>query len=231
MNWWVVYQRERFPLAAHAPRGGVQRVGGASSSLLRGHVAVPSPAALVVAFVTSSFLPAAAHCRRVRDAENDARFRPYRPVPRACHARRACAWVQGRCSSNWDWRSLDGSLVWLLVPAVGVLVLMTREFFVPRWLRAHRSSHDVAMLILPLVDLRRRATGAWRRGQAPAGLMWFLAVSYPQRDRDRNRTQDASPCGRGARRETYSALWGAGSRANVAVAVLLTGAVAWKHRR
>ena len=52
MTRWAVYQRERFPLAAHAPLVAAFSASAVCfSSLLRG--GVPRPAAFVVAFVTS----------------------------------------------------------------------------------------------------------------------------------------------------------------------------------
>ena len=54
MNRWIVYQRERFPLAAHAPLVAAFSASAVCfSSLARGHVAVPRLASLVVAFATS----------------------------------------------------------------------------------------------------------------------------------------------------------------------------------
>ncbi len=54
MKRWIVYQRERFPLAGHGPLVAAFSASAVSfSSLVRGRVELPSAVALLVAFVTS----------------------------------------------------------------------------------------------------------------------------------------------------------------------------------
>lgn len=236
MNRWVAYQRERFPLAAHAPLVAAFSASAVCfSSLVRGHVALPSPAALVVAFVTSVlFFLQLRIADEFKDAEDDARFRPYRPVPRGlvtlgelgCLGAGAAVIQLGL--ALW----LDASLVWLLVPSWVYLVLMTREFFAPRWLRAHplvyMTSH---MLILPLVDLYATACD-WRvagEGSPPVGLLWFLIVSYLNGIVIEIGRKTRAPIDEERGVETYSALWGPQGAARAWLfAVMLTGAAAWE---
>ena len=84
MNRWIVYQRERFPLAAHAPLVAAFSTSAVCfSSLARGHFAVPHASSLFVAFATSLlFFLQLRIADEIKDADDDARFRPYRPVPR-----------------------------------------------------------------------------------------------------------------------------------------------------
>ena len=110
------------------------------SSLVRGHVAIPSPAALVVAFVTSLlFFLQLRIADEFKDFEEDARFRPYRPVPRGLVTLRELAWVGVGAAAVqlalalW----LDPSLAWLLALAWVYLALMTRSSSSARWLKAH----------------------------------------------------------------------------------------------
>jgi 4-hydroxybenzoate polyprenyltransferase len=233
---WDAYQRERFPLAAHAPLVAAFSASAVCfSSLLRGHAATPSPAALVVAFVTSLlFFLQLRIADEFKDAEDDARFRPYRPVPRGLVTLRELAWLGGGAGvvqlglALW----LEASLVWLLVPAWTCLVLMTREFFVPGWLRTrplvYMTSH---MLILPLVDLYATACD-WRvagERSAPGGLFWFLAVSYLNGIVIEIGRKTRAPADEEYGVETYSTMWGVQGAAHAWMfAVLLTGAAAWE---
>jgi 4-hydroxybenzoate polyprenyltransferase len=198
-------------------------------------VAAPSPAALFVAFTTSLlFFLQLRIADEFKDFDEDARFRPYRPVPRGLVTLRelACVGVAAGLVQLGLALWLHASLVWLLVPSWVYLALMTREFFVPRWLRAHpliyMASH---MLILPLVDLYATACD-WRvagERDAPDGLYWFLVVSYLNGVVIEIGRKTRAPADEEHGVETYSALWGAQGAARAWLfAVLLTGAAAWE---
>ena len=236
MNRWVIYQRERFPLSAHAPLVAAFSASAVCfSSLLRGHAVAPSPAALVVAFTTSLlFFLQLRIADEFKDCEDDARFRPYRPVPRGLvtlpelAAIGVAAAVVQLGLALW----LHAPLVWLLVPSWLYLGLMTREFFARRWLKAHPivylASH---MLILPLIDLYATACDWLVAGERTAhvGLLWFLVVSYLNGIviEIGRKTRVAADEEHGV--ETYSALWGKHGAARAwLLAVLLTAAAAWE---
>ena len=120
MNRWVIYQRERFPLAAHAPLVAAFSASAVCfSSLLRGHAVAPSPAALVVAFTTSLlFFLQLRIADEFKDCEDDARFRPYRPVPRGLVTlpELAVIGLAGAVVQLGLALWLHPPLVWLLVP-------------------------------------------------------------------------------------------------------------------
>jgi 4-hydroxybenzoate polyprenyltransferase len=236
MNRWITYQRERFPLAAHAPLVAAFSASAVCfSSVLRGHIAFPSLRVLVVAFVTSLlFFLQLRVADEFKDFEKDARFRPYRPVPRGLVTLGELVWVAAAGAlvqlalALW----LKPALVWLLLLAWAYLALMTREFFVRRWLEAHpivyMTSH---MFIVPLVDLYATACD-WTTaglGEPPQGLLWFLIVSYLNGIVLEVGRKTRAPADEEPGVETYSALWGSG-RAIAAWlgAVLLTGAAAWE---
>jgi 4-hydroxybenzoate polyprenyltransferase len=236
MNRWVVYQRERFPLAGHAPLVAAFSASAVCfSSLLRGHVAVPRLRVLIVAFLTSLlFFLQLRIADEFKDAEDDARFRPYRAVPRGLVTLRELAWigVAGAAVQFALALWLNPSLVCLLIPAWAYLALMTREFFVARWLKVHPivylTSH---MMILPLVDLYATACD-WRiagLSGPPVGLAWFLIVSYLngiviEIGRKTRVPADEEP-GVG----TYSALWGSQGAVGAWIgSILLTGGAAWQ---
>jgi hypothetical protein len=215
MNRWVVYQHERFPLVGHAPLVAAFSASAVCfSSLVRGHFAVPSPGALAVAFITSLlFFLQLRIADEFKDYEEDARFRPYRAVPRGLVTLRELAWVGVAAAAIQFGLALwlDGSIAWLLGLAWVYLALMTREFFVARWLKAHpvvyMASH---MLILPLVDLYATACDWWVAGlrQPPSGLFWFLIVSYLNGIVIEIGRKTRVPADEEHGVETYSALWG-----------------------
>jgi 4-hydroxybenzoate polyprenyltransferase len=229
---WITYQRERFPLVAHAPLVAAFSVSAISfSALLRGQTAVPGARAAIVAFATSLlFFLQLRIADEFKDAVEDARYRPYRPVPRGLVTLGelrivgiAAALVQAGLAL-W----LHRSLLMVLAPAWLYLWLMTREFFAPRWLRArpivYMATH---MLIVPLVDFYATACDWWVAGlrTPPSGLAWFLAVSFCnglviELGRKIRAPGDEEP---GV--ETYSVLWGRARAAQIWVATLATAAL------
>jgi 4-hydroxybenzoate polyprenyltransferase len=236
MNRWIVYQRERFPLAGHGPLVAAFSASAVSfSSILRGHIAVPSWRACLVAFLTSLlFFLQLRIADEFKDYEEDARFRPYRPVQRGLVTLRELAWVgiAGAAAQLALALWLHPPLAWLLVPAWAYLTLMTREFFIPRWLKSHpvvyMTSH---MMILPLVDFYATACDWSVAGlrRPPDGLLWFLAVSYLNGlvIEIGRKTRAPSDEERGV--ETYTALWGVkGAVLAWLGAVALTAVAAWQ---
>ena len=239
MNRWIVYQRERFPLAAHGPLVAAFSASAVCfSSLVRGRIALPDLAALAVAFLTALlFFLQLRIADEFKDFEDDSRFRPYRAVPRGLVTLKelgtiglAAAAVQ-LALALW----LQPSIVWLLAMAWTYLLLMTREFFAPRWLRAHPIAYMTShMLILPLVDLYATACDWWVAGLRwpPPGLIWFLVVSYLngiviEIGRKTRVAADEEP---GV--DTYSALWGTRGAVRAWLgAILLTGLAAWQASR
>jgi 4-hydroxybenzoate polyprenyltransferase len=236
MKRWIAYQRERFPLLGHAPLVAAFSASAVCfSSLLRGHVAVPSPAVLAVAFLTSLlFFLQLRIADEFKDYEDDARYRPYRPVPRGLVTLRELAWI-GIAAAGVQlglalW--LQPSIAWMLALAWVYLALMTREFFAARWLRSHALVYMAShMMILPLVDLYATACDWWTAGprRAPAGLFWFLIVSYLNGVVIEIGRKTRVPADEEHGVETYSALWGkrGAVRAWVA-AVFLTALAAWR---
>ena len=84
MNRWWTYQKERFPIAAHGPLIAAFSASAVGySSLLRGEGSHRLLSSYLIAFFVSlgSFLLLRI-ADEFKDAEEDARHRPYRPVPR-----------------------------------------------------------------------------------------------------------------------------------------------------
>jgi 4-hydroxybenzoate polyprenyltransferase len=236
MKRWLSYQRERFPLVAHGPLIAAFSVSAVCfSSLVRGRVALPPPASLLVAFVTALLLFLQLRiANEFKDFEDDARYRPYRPVPRGLVTLRELGWIGAGAAAMQLALALmlEPSLIWLLTLVWAYLALMTREFFVRDWLRRHPvvylTSH---MVIIPLIDLYATACD-WRvagLSRPPPGLYWFLIVSYVNGIVVEVGRKTRVPGDEEHGVETYSALWGTNVALRVwLAAVVVTAFAAWR---
>ncbi|MHB9025472.1 MAG: UbiA family prenyltransferase [Armatimonadota bacterium] len=182
-RWWM-YQRERFPLFGHGPLVLAFSLSAVCfSSLLRGQTAFPKLSVVAVAFFGSfCFFLQLRLADEFKDAEEDARYRPYRPVPRGLVTLRELGWL-------WVGTALLqlALTLWLAPPLAfwlfltwAYLALMSKEFFVGDWLRAHPFTYLwTHMAIMPLIDVYTSGT-EWVSAQAalPHGLFWFLIASY-----------------------------------------------------
>lgn len=220
---WI-YQRERFPLAAHVPLIAAFSVAGVGySTMLRGDAA-PALSSLLVAFSTALlFFFQLRVLDEIKDAADDARYRPYRPVPRGLVSLRElsmCGIVAGAIQLGLA-IALDPRLVPLLVVVWAYMALMGREFFVSRWLRARPLAVILThMPVMPLIDLYMTACdwvpagavvpGALRR-LLLASFLNGIVIEIGRKVRSREREE--------AGVETYTALWGA----KRAIATWLTG--------
>jgi len=220
-NRWIVYQRERFPILAHGPLIAAFSLSAVSySALLRGQHSIAASGAFV-AFVTAFlFFLQLRIADEFKDLEEDTRYRPYRPVPRGLVTLRELGWLGAGAAclqlglALW----LRPMLVAVLLAAWTYLALMSVEFFARDWLKARPVTYLwTHMLIMPLVDFYATACDWLAQGAAlPAGLFWFLAVSFfngvvIEIGRKLRAPHDEE---RGV--ETYSVLWGR-----------RTGALAW----
>jgi 4-hydroxybenzoate polyprenyltransferase len=211
-RWWT-YQKERFPLLAHGPLIAAFSASAVSySALLRGD-AHPHPVSFAVAFGGSlgSFLLLRI-ADEFKDAEEDARFRPYRPVPRGLVTLRELRAVGVGVALVQ--LALASAVGWPLVGLLGVtwiyFALMSHEFFARAWLKArpvvYLFSH---MAIMPLIDWFATGCDWVRAGQGmPAGLAWFLAASFCNGIVIELGRKIRSPEQEERGVETYTALWG-----------------------
>ena len=135
---WI-YQRERFPLGALSLLSLMLGAATTMFSALAAGTAAP-PAGTIAAAAASALLVFLQMriLDEFKDFEDDARFRPYRPVPRGLVSiselrgvLAAAALAQLAIALAVDLR-----LLWLLAALWGYLFLMTMEFFVREWLRA-----------------------------------------------------------------------------------------------
>jgi 4-hydroxybenzoate polyprenyltransferase len=212
-RWWV-YQRERFPVAGHGLLIGAFSVSAVCfSMMLRGAIAWPDPRTVVVAWATAFlFFLQLRIADEFKDFEEDARYRPYRAVPRGLVSLRELGGA-GAAAAVLQL----GLALWLL-PALAVvlavvwvyLVLMSKEFFAPGWLKARPVVYMLShMAIVPMIDFYATATD-WlpTQGAPPAGLFWFVATSYFNGLVIEIGRKIRSPEDEEVGVNTYSALWG-----------------------
>jgi 4-hydroxybenzoate polyprenyltransferase len=214
MNRWLVYARERFPLAQNGVLIAAFSASAiAFSALVRGAGHFPAWY-LVAAGFASSFLMFALLriADEFKDAADDARWRPYRPVPRGIVTLRGLAVAGAICMGLQLAIALavDARLVPGLLLVWAWFGLMSAEFFARGWLRAHPIVYIAShMAIVPLIDWYVSSFD-WlvARAPAPHALGWFLAVTFlnglvVEVGRKMRATQDEEP---GV--ETYTAMWG-----------------------
>jgi 4-hydroxybenzoate polyprenyltransferase len=212
-RWWI-YQRERFPVLAHGPLIAAFSLSAVSfSSLLRGRTDLPTARTALVAFGTAFlFFLQLRIADEFKDFEEDAKYRPYRPVPRGLVSLRELGMLWALTSliqlalGLW----LEPSLVLLLAVVWLYLALMSKEFFVGAWLKAHPVPYLVShMVIIPLVDLYATACDWWPGlGRPPPGLIWFLVVSYFNGVVIEIGRKIRAPGDEEAGVNTYTVLWG-----------------------
>lgn len=213
-NRWWVYQRERFPLLLHGPLIAAMSGSAVSvSSLLRSRTELPAAGSLLVAFVTTLvFFLQLRVADEFKDREADARYRPYRAVPRGLVNLREL----GAVAAFGAVLQL-GLALWLrpalALPLAAVwlyLGLMWKEFFVRRYLTAHPIAYLWShLLILPLITLYATAC-EWHVAGAPMpnGLAWLLVASVFNGLVIEIGRKIRAPEAEERGVDTYSALWG-----------------------
>lgn len=225
------YQTERFPVFKH---GALIAAFGASavclSALLRD--AAPNPLAVLVAvLVLFGFFFQLRVADEHKDNEDDTKYRPERPVPRGLvtlgELRGVAIGVGVVQLALTAWLS-PGLIVFVLLVWACVAV-MTKEFFVPKWLKARPIVYMVShMLIMPLIDLYATACD-WQ----PAGIALhedfgltlgaFLLLSLVNGSAIEIARKSWAPEMEREGVETYSKLWGAGRSGVVVMAIVLAG--------
>jgi 4-hydroxybenzoate polyprenyltransferase len=208
---WAEYCRERFPLARHGiviaafvfatlavARAGADRAGPPS----------PWPFAIGFALALLAFLELRI-LDEFKDAKDDARYRPYRPVPRGLVSLRELRAVGAAAVAfQLALAALAGRAAFIaLLIALAWMALMGREFFISGWLRArplaYVASHTV---VVPLIALVVAACS----GPAPdvVALAPFLALAYASSMVFEFGRKIRAPNDEQLGVETYSALWG-----------------------
>lgn len=211
-RWWI-YQKERFPLAAHGPLiAAFSSSAVAFSSMLR---AAPVPEWQVFGTAFGVCLLMFLQLRvadEFKDKEEDARWRPYRPVPRGLVTLRELrvVFVLASLLQAVLALALDARLMGVLAVAWLYLALMSVEFFQREWLKARPIAYLLThMGIMPLVDFFGTAC-EWLPdgGSVPPGLGWFLTASFFNGIVIETGRKLRQPGDEEEGVETYSRLWG-----------------------
>ena len=226
-KWWI-YQRERFPILAHGLLIGAFSFSAVSfSSMLRGRFTVPAWQAIVVAFASCFlFFLQLRIADEFKDIDEDTEFRPYRPVPRGLVSLRelgvvfVMAGVLQLLLALW----LYPKLIVLLGVTWVYLAMMSKEFFVRRWLSDRPILYMVShMMIMPLIDFYATSTDWQIAGEGPPrGLIWFLLASFFNGMVIEIGRKVRSPEDEETGVQTYSALWGPRTSVAAWLGVLLT---------
>jgi hypothetical protein len=219
-RWWI-YQRERFPLVGNgalilAFSSGAVCFSAQMRSVGTGVRGTVAFASLLVAFVSAFlFFFQLRVSDEHKDLADDTRWRPYRPVPRGLvtlgELRTLALVAMGIQLLLALW--LAPRLVGLLVLVWGYMWLMTREFGLHAYLRAH-PVHTLwtHMLIIPCIDLYATAcdwmTVPGGATTVRAGLIWFLVTSFFNGMVVEIGRKLRAPSDEEEGVETYSGLWG-----------------------
>jgi 4-hydroxybenzoate polyprenyltransferase len=217
---WLRYQAERFPLAGYVPLIAAFTFASAAYSRLARRAAgmpgaegfVPWPRYVVGTLTSLTFFLVLRILDEHKDADVDARYRPELPVPRGVIA-------------LGELRAIGGAALvvvlalnaWvapvLLLPCAlvaGWAFLMTKEFFVRDWLRAHLLAYLVThMMIMPMIDAY--TTGLdWLvdAHAAPPGLPWFLAITLANGSLVEIGRKLRAPADERPGVDTYTRAWG-----------------------
>lgn len=226
MNRWLTYQKERFPLLAHGPLiAAFSACAVAFSSLLRGSPAPGWQSYLTAFGVCLLMFLQLRIADEFKDAEEDARWRPYRPVPRGLVklSELRVMFIIAALMQIALVLAHDIRLLIVLAIAWTYLTLMSVEFFCRSWLKARPVVYLLThMGIMPLVDFFGTACEWLPRGSSPpSGLGWFLAASFFNGIVIEIGRKLRQPGDEEEGVETYSRLWGKSGGAAVWLAALL----------
>lgn len=218
-NRWWTYQHERFSLVAYGALAlAVASMAIGYSMLLRGAPGLPAWTTLLAASVSALAMFATMRAAdEFKDRDDDARWRPYRPVPRGLVTLRelgrivaGAAVLQLAVAASFGLTTvLTLLLMW------GWFALMSKEFFAPGWLKARPLLYMLTHLpISGLIALHlsafdwSQATGTQVIGLPPPGIGLLFAIAFGfgallEIGRKLRAPQDEEP---GV--VTYTAVWG-----------------------
>jgi 4-hydroxybenzoate polyprenyltransferase len=181
---FYLYQKERFPIAGYAVLVGAFSFSAISySRICRGETGfVDWKTFLVGIFTTISLFLLVRIFDEFKDAEDDAKYRKELPVPRGLVSLRELGILGAVLIILQIVVNLiffpKMLLIYFII--IAYLALMGKEFFIASWLKKHQFWYVVShMFIIPLIDIYASGLDWLLAGvSAPAGLLFFFAVSY-----------------------------------------------------
>jgi 4-hydroxybenzoate polyprenyltransferase len=225
------YQAVRFPLPGLVPLLTLFTFSSAAfSRRARGAPGFVSPERFAVgAFTALTIFFLLRVLDEHKDAALDRRYRPELPVPSGVVSLRELRAIGAGAAGV---AVLLNLLVQprLLLPLLAVAawaVLMTKEFFVSVWLRAHPAAYLLThMAIMPLVDAYTTGLDWLAAGAAPPpGLVLFLAVTFLNGVLIEIGRKVRDPAGEREGVDTYTSAWGLRTAPAVWLATLLGSAL------
>jgi 4-hydroxybenzoate polyprenyltransferase len=183
MNRWWIYQKERFPIFAHGTLIAAFSACAVAYSSMLGSAESPAWQIYVTAFVVCFLMFLQLRIAdEFKDKEEDAKWRPYRAVPRGLVklSELRVVFIIAAIIQASVAILLEPRLFWVLAIAWSYLALMSVEFFCRDWLKNKPVIYLIShMGIMPLVDYFGTACEWLPRGSAtPSGIAWFLAASF-----------------------------------------------------
>lgn len=181
---FYIYQKERFPFIGH----GIMIASFtfsviAYSRMCRGLTnQISWDSYLIAAFTTVSLFFLVRIFDEFKDKEEDAKFRSHLPVPRGLISFKELTYI-GIVTAilQITINIIFNPIIFILYfVVIGFLLLMGKEFFVPKWLKKHLMIYALShMFIIPLIDVYASGMDWLREGvPAPKGLIFFFVVSY-----------------------------------------------------
>jgi 4-hydroxybenzoate polyprenyltransferase len=183
MNRWWIYQKERFPIFAHGTLIAAFSACAVAYSSMLSSAPLPAWQIYVTAFVVCFLMFLQLRIAdEFKDKEEDAKWRPYRAVPRGLVklSELRVVFIIAAIIQASVAILLEPRLFWVLAIAWSYLALMSVEFFCRDWLKNKPVIYLIShMGIMPLVDYFGTACEWLPRGSAtPSGIAWFLAASF-----------------------------------------------------
>ena len=234
-NRWWVYQKERFPIFAHGPLIVVFCLAVMFfSALQQDQFVLPDFNRIFGAVITTLILFFQLRVAdEFKDFEIDSKYRPERPVPRGLVQLQELARLAflGALVQFLIAAFIDMGLLPILAAVWAYMALMTKEFFLPAWLRNHPAVYLLShMLIMPLIAFYVSAFDWLCVCRAmPEGILWILTVAFfcglvlelgrkiriPSLERE------------GV--ETYSAIWGTGNSVAIWLVAIAAAVAAYAN--
>lgn len=178
---WI-YQAERFPLVKTVPLLACFSAASITISAVLSDRSLPQLSAYIVGFLLVFLLFFQLRVAdELKDGEDDAKYRPERPIPRGLVTLRLIVLLGVVTIPLCIILALlhGAGLIWLLLLTWTWLAAMTFEFGVPAWLKARPVIYLLShMAIMPLIDLLLTGVEWLPHGSAAPALWLFIALSF-----------------------------------------------------
>ena len=208
---WV-YQAERFPLAKTVPLLACFSAASITLSAVLAARPLPGFSAYLIGFFLVFILFFQLRVAdEVKDGEDDAKYRPERPIPRGLVTLRLIVSLGIATVPLGIILALmhGAGLIWLLLLVWAWLTVMTFEFGVPAWLKARPVVYLLShMAIMPLIDLMLTGIEWLPHGNAAPALWLFIALSFSNGCVLEIGRKLWAPDNERVGVDTYSGLWG-----------------------